>query len=430
MQRRAGFALVTSLLVMLVIAALGVGGVFLSNMNLRIAENTRTQAMARFNAESGMDQMYTILAASVLAETQAVLPANFDAVNDLVAAWDTTDGWELVRYQRQAGSGRNGADQAELRVRGTAPRNAQHVVDAVVEAVATPAQTGDGYSIFGEGIVSLQNIDLAGAGTFDIPFHAGGNIDLRAATVVEGNSMIFAGSSCRWGAPPRSCTAGDPPEVDAPDFVELRQAVIDAQDPDDYAACAANPQSGNVTINNVSGGLVCLAPGANATVIGNVDDLTIIGDDSTTVNLDARTGDPTDDEVRGVTVVSRTITFGSGAAFYGENTIIAIDDITFGKNVVSNDGNARTFIVTEGNFELQGTGATDIYASFWVGGTFAWRGTPNNFRGTIVSVGEIFGAGCGAFCNIRPPDDLINEFVPGGDGSGAAGWGLWVLSRR
>ena len=431
MQRRAGFALTTSLLVMLVIAALGVGAVFLSNMNLRIAENTRTQAIARYNAESGMDQMYTILAASVLDETSAVLPLTQAEVETLIAAWDTIDGWQLVRYRHSPGTGTNGADQAEIRVRGTAPRNAQHVVDAFVEAVATPTTTGDGYSIFGEGIVSLQNIDLAGAGTFDIPFHAGGNINLRAATVVGGNSMIFAGANCRWGAPPRSCTAGDPPEVEAPEFDVLRDAVIAAQNPTDYATCSTTGLlSGSVTINSDSNRLVCLAPGATATVIGNVSNVTIIGDDTTTVHLDARTGDPSDDEVRGVTVVSRTVTFGSGAAFHGENTIIAMDDITFGKNVVSNDGTARTFIVTEGNFELQGTGASSIYASFWVGGSFAWRGTPNTFRGTIVAVGDIFGAGCGAFCNIQPPRDLVNEFVPDGDAGSSGGWGIWVLSRR
>lgn len=430
MQRHHGFALVTSLLVMLVIAALGVGAVFLSNMNLRIAENTRTQAIARFNAESGMDQMYTILAASVLDEASAVLPANEGAVRTLMQSWDIIQGWDLVSYERHAGSGTNGADRAEIRVRGTAPRNARHEVNAVVEAVATPTSTGDGYSIFGEGIVTLSNIDLAGAGTFDIPFHAGGTIDLRAATVVPGNSMVFAGASCRWGAPPRSCTAGSPPEVDAPDFDELRDAVIAAQDPLAYATCEATPRSGTVTINGESNTIVCLAPGATANVIGNVNNLTIVGDDTTSVNIDARTGDPTDDEVRGLTVVSRTITFGSSAAFHGENTIIARDDITFGKNVVSNDGTARTFIVTEGDFELQGTGASNIFASFWVGGSFAWRGTPNTFRGTIVAVGDIFGAGCGAFCTIRPPDDLVNQFVPEGDGDDAGGWGIWVLSRR
>lgn len=447
MQRRAGFALTTSLLVMLVIAALGVGAVFLSNMNLRIAENTRTQAIARYNAESGMDQMYTILAASVLDEASAVLPQTQAEVETLMSAWDVIEGWQLVRYRHSAGTGTNGADQAEIRVRGIAPRNAQHVVDAFVEAVATPTTTGDGYSIFGEGIVSLQNIDLAGSGTFDIPFHAGGNIDLRAATVVGGNSMIFAGSSCRWGAPPRSCTAGSPPEVEAPDFDVLRQAVLASQeDAASIAACTASAgydlfdptvarppvtsPTVNVTINSESNSLVCLPPGATATVIGNVSNVTIIGDDTTTVHLDARTGDPSNDEVRGVTVVSRTVTFGGGAAFHGENTIIAMDDITFGKNVVSNDGTARTFIVTEGNFELQGTGASSIYASFWVGGTFAWRGTPNTFRGTIVSVGDIFGAGCGAFCNIQPPRDLVNEFVPDGDAGSSGGWGIWVLSRR
>lgn len=427
--RNAGFALVTSLMVMLVIGALAAGAVFLSNTNLRIAENTRANAMARYNAEGGMDESYVVLAAYVLNQGSMTLPSNQAEFEAELANWDLGSGWTVAGYERYAGTGLNGADQARVRIRGTAPRNASHLVEALVEAVITPASTATGYTLFGEGFVSLQDIDIAGNGIFDIPFWAGGNIDLRAATVVPGNSMVASGGSCRWGAPPRSCnTTGDPPDVPAPEFDVLRQAVIDAQDPAAVTACLAAPR-GSGTIIQSDGPLVCLADYASVTVSGNVQGLVVIGNETTTVALDARTGDPTDDSVPGIVVVSGTVNFGNNASFYGENTIVAVNDIEFGKNVVSHDDTARTFIVTEGDFTLRGTGATNIYASFWVGGTFNWNGTPDNFRGTIVAVGDITGNGCGN-CTIRPPRELENTFIPVDPNDDAAGWGIWVLARR
>lgn len=428
-----GFALVTSLLVLLVIAALATGALFLSNMNLRIAENTMTNAIARFNAESGLDQTYVVMASYVLGEGKTVLPADLGELTAELAEWDMTDGWQVVGYERYVGTGRNGADQARVRVRGTGPRNARHDVEALVEAVISPSHSAEGYTLFGEGFVALEDIDIAGGGTYDIPFWAGGSINLRSATVVEGNSIVASGGSCRWGAPPRDCNAGDeergPPPVEAPDFDALRQAVMDNQDPAALAACLANPFSGS-SITASDGPLVCLPNGASVTISSARPGLVVIGNSTTRVQISTRTGSDTDDSVPGVTVVSSEVTFGAGAEFYGTNTIIAEKDIVFGKNVVSRDETARTFIVTEGNFTLSGTGASNIYASFWVGGDFNWNGTPNNFRGTIVAAGSISGNGCGSFCNIRPPDELENVYIPIDSDDDAGGWGIWVLARR
>jgi len=425
-----GFALVTSLLVMLVISALAAGAVFLSNMNLRIAENTRSNAIARFNAESGMDQLYVVLASYVLNEGELHLPADISALNAYLADWDIAHDWTVVTYERFDSVGRNGADRARVVVRGNGPRNAAHQVEALVEAVISPAHSSSGYTLFGEGFVALQDIDISGTGTYNIPFWAGGNINLRSATVVEGNSIVAAGGSCRWGAPPRNCNGdGEPPDVPVPDFAALRDAVIDAQDEAQVEACLASPRGGGL-ITQADGPLVCLADGANVTVSGNVQGLVIIGNETTKVHIDARTGSTTDDGVPGIIVVSDEVTFGSNAEFYGENTIVSRKSITFGKNVVSHDETARTFIVTEGNFTLQGTGATSIYASFWVGGNFVWNGTPDVFRGTIVAVGDITGNGCGSFCSIEPPEELENSFIPVDPEDKAAGWGIWVLSRR
>lgn len=429
-RRISGFALVTSLLIMLVLAALAVGAVFLSNMNLRIAENTRAGAIARYNAESGMDQTYVVLAAHVLEGGSLRLPADQAEFASLFEGLEVESDWTIVGYERFDATGRNGADQARIRLRGNGPRGGSYTVEALVEAVISPATSASGYTLFGEGFVSLEDIDIAGNGIFDIPFWAGGNIDLRAATVVPGNSMVASGGNCRWGAPPRSCnTTGASPDVPVPDFEVLRQAVLDNQDPGAVAACLAAPWSGSSVIRQNDGPLVCLPPGASVTIQGGVTGLVVIGDRTTNVTINTQTGDPSDDLTPGLVVVSGQVTFGSQASFYGENTIIAAEDVTFGKNVVSRDDTARTFIVTEGNFTLNGTGATNIYASFWVGGSFRWNGTPDNFRGTIVAVGDITGNGCGT-CTIRPPRELDNAYIPLEPETEAAGWGIWVLARR
>ena len=60
--RESGFVLITSLLVLVLLAGFGAGAFFLTNMNLRIAENTRTSAIAHYNAHEGLDVALLILA--------------------------------------------------------------------------------------------------------------------------------------------------------------------------------------------------------------------------------------------------------------------------------------------------------------------------------------------------------------------------------
>lgn len=61
MKKQDGIALIATLLIMAAIMALGVGTLFLANMNLRIAENSRTHAIARYNAEAGIEAAFVKL---------------------------------------------------------------------------------------------------------------------------------------------------------------------------------------------------------------------------------------------------------------------------------------------------------------------------------------------------------------------------------
>src|SRR5690554_6151811 len=61
-MRQQGFVLITSLLVLVVLSAIGAGAFFLTNMNLKIAENTRSATVAQYNAHEGLDVALLILA--------------------------------------------------------------------------------------------------------------------------------------------------------------------------------------------------------------------------------------------------------------------------------------------------------------------------------------------------------------------------------
>src|SRR5690554_2391877 len=81
MKRQEGFALIASLLVLLVLAIMGLGSIFLTQINLRIAENSRTGAIARFNAEAGLDSAFVVLAGAFRESTS--VPSDIDEFRTL-----------------------------------------------------------------------------------------------------------------------------------------------------------------------------------------------------------------------------------------------------------------------------------------------------------------------------------------------------------
>ena len=447
MRKRQGFALVTSLLILLVLSGLGVGAAFLANVNLRVAENTATQAQARFNAQEGIDIAFLLLAREFREER--ALPSGGSAALDRAAFLNAFPGFETAAYEL-VGYQVFGPDPdvddsyetARVQVRGIGARGAEHVAEALIEAVARIVPGGEGYSVFEEGFVSNGDCDIAGRPQIGVNFHCGRDIDIRAGSFVDGAKGTAVGECTGGGV----CESGGPaPEVPLPDFDSLRQEIIAYAEEEvlgfDMDTCVA-PTGATFSGSNA---VLCLEPGQEITITGNVRDLIVIGDETTRVVLDAVAGDPNDTSVNGVTVVSGDIKFHTNldvpcdseddliwtnAEFHGTNTIVAKEEICFGQNVTSRDFYARTFIVTEDDFTLRGTGARDIIASFWVGGTFRYNGTPNTFKATVVANTTIFGAGAGAFNTIVPPEGLENWLVPRDSSPSFVGAGIRVLGRR
>lgn len=418
-----GFALIASLLVLLVLSVLGLGSVFLTQMNLRIAENGRTSAIARYNAEAGLDSAFVVLAATF--RDNLTVPESLEEFREDFPSFETasyrfapTDGYTLF------------ADgTVRIRMVGLGPRNAEHEVEALVRPQLQPLPGGSGESIFGEGFVSKTGITLNGNGTYDINFWSGGGINIHPGKLNAGRVARAAGSECRTGGEGECYTHQPQPEVPMPVFSTLRDDMI-AKAERDFPGFSMEECEFRTGSFSGSNAVICVPNGGTLTIVGDVSNLIVIGDVSTTVTLDARTGSATDDEVPGLTVASGRVTFGGAAAFHGTNTIAAQSNMEFGSNIISHDEVARTFIVTEGSFTLVGTGATDMFASFWVGGQFEVRGTPDRFRGTVVANSTIIRNGGGSFHTISDPAGLDNELIPDDPLPAYTAAGIRVLSRR
>src|SRR5690606_3354992 len=118
MRSRRGIALVASLAVLAVVAMVGVGSYFLANVNLRIASNTRSHVIARYNAESGLDHAL-IIAAREFRNSNGVLPAE-DQFTTFFSGVPQVLGAQVVGYERYSDT------EATVQVRGFAPNGARY----------------------------------------------------------------------------------------------------------------------------------------------------------------------------------------------------------------------------------------------------------------------------------------------------------------
>lgn len=417
-----GIALVASLIVLAVMTVLGLSAMFLTNMNLKIAENGRSGAIARFNAEAGLDSAFVVLSGAF--KEALAIPADITEFRTDFPGFETAD----YTFAPTNGYTVFADGSVRVRIRGFGPNGARYEAEALAMPQLVPVPGTIDYSIFGEGFVARQDINMNGNGTFDINFWSGGNITLNAATLKAGRTASAHGSTCK--VKNGTCLTNQPaPDVPLPVFADLRNQVIGLvmEENPSFTMESCDTRTGYYSTSNR---VICVPPGGSLTIDSAVTNLTVIADISSTVTIDAPVGSPSDDLVKGITVVAGKLLFGGRAAFYGTNTLVAFHDIEFGKNVISHDDVARTFIVTEGNFTLSGTGATDMYASFWVGGTFTVNGTPDRFHGTVVSNETIVKNGGASFSTITTPGAIENPLIPEDPDPTYVGAGVRVVSRR
>lgn len=152
---RAGIALVTVLMALAAILMLGVGTMVLTNANLMVAQNLAGSAVARANAEAGIDA--TMAAMRAAFEADGTLPVGITAAPTSELPSGTLDYAfaEAPRWHDQ---------QVVIRVVGYGPRNAEYVSEARLSFGG--AATGGG-SPFTGAVVGCEGVTLQGSGTID-----------------------------------------------------------------------------------------------------------------------------------------------------------------------------------------------------------------------------------------------------------------------
>lgn len=162
MKRQDGIALIASLLIMAAIMALGVGTLFLSTMNLKIAENSRTHAAARYNAEAGLE----VAVLKLKQDYKATTPNQFPDTLTLPTSPDSTVTYQAVgsgsTYTAYSTGGLR--TQARVVILGTGPNNARYQTEAFLSSTSVAGASSAGR--YGRGLVAEGFLNINGRATY------------------------------------------------------------------------------------------------------------------------------------------------------------------------------------------------------------------------------------------------------------------------
>lgn len=407
MQRRHGFAIVTSLLVMIVIAGLGAGAVFLTTTNLRIAENTRSAMVAQYNAEAGLDLALVALAQAYRAD------ASLPSLSQLRAQVPAIGGFEITELTLDGLEG-------IVRVQGLGPSGSAHTTGARFAAVDTQIGATESVDpLMGVGFVTNGDIFLPGNGTFDLSMWAGGTVEATGGRSALGVGRVAraAGSLCRIGR--TAClTEEPPPEVGPFSFETGRSQLATEAGP---CTLTLDPHVGSYSLAFATDEVICVGPSVHLTVMGDVTNTRILGHASSRVTFQGNAVPATPGGV-GVKIAAGRVDL-TGGTMRGENTVFAVNSIVLDKNVLSHDRVVRTVLATESDIRLNGGGNRNAYATFWANGNFCFNGTLNRFIGSVMTMNDasVPNPVCGQTEGIRVngsiseaslPEDIDNPNAP------------------
>jgi hypothetical protein len=249
-RRQSGIAIITVLVVLVAIAILGAGAIYLTRVNLTIAGNARANATARSNAETGIQAALVRLENAFRASYQAdPLAAELPATLTLpsVSGPGFSPQFSLVSYARDSVN----SASAVVRVSGTGPASAEHVSEVLVVMFPGEPEFPPGFSfglasegqIFVNGSSSYINAGIHGNDGFSLTGNVGDdffvctdrNPTTGVCTATEAVPLADAPVSASPGAtlcsPADLCDAGIPQTLVAPidvnpAFVPKRLAAV------------------------------------------------------------------------------------------------------------------------------------------------------------------------------------------------------------
>jgi hypothetical protein len=169
-----GIAIVSVLLVMVAVMLLGLGTLFLTQMNLGIAQNVKGNALAEDNATSGMSAALVTL--QEYYSKNSALPSTFQELKQLtpdsISGQGYSPSYSLVSYVPLT------SDTATITVNGTVPGNAEYVSAALIQISGKPS------------LPSFFDYGLATEGTFK----ASGSANYVSAGIHANEGFRLSGS--------------------------------------------------------------------------------------------------------------------------------------------------------------------------------------------------------------------------------------------
>jgi hypothetical protein len=397
--RQGGFAIITALLVLVAISALAVGAFFLTSTNLQLAQNVRTQAVAKYNSEKWLDVALIMLADGYVKLDR--LPTRTELEPFLIQS----DEFEITRYSVNS-SGTVG----EIQVTGRALRGesggpvARHPVSARFEGARA-----SGASNAGPGFISGQDIEIDGASTFMLNMHAGRDLTISGNTKLGPLFSYMSGTeTCDLGTA-GECLKNQPPPYLPPLVWEDEHKKLF----DEY--CADQPihpvPHNSFTFGVVAPNSVICLPESGHFIFSDVSvlkNVTIVGGPFTRVTLEAGSGgiNPEAGEDQALRLIAGDIILAPGKELSNRNQVMARGNVILNRGVtyapveeIDEDGVKRirayvqTLIRAGNDIVFAGSGGSGTYAKVIANGKFCRSGTGGGrFFGTIIAAaGDAYG---------------------------------------
>lgn len=442
-----GFALVTSLLVMVVILLLGVGSMYLTRSNLKVAENVQVSATARGNAEIGLDA--SLLYLERYLEEHGVLPSAAEFVLPLVQGGSSVqfalaDRGEYVGYS-VAEVNVDGAQfqRVTLQVEGQGPRSGAYVAELVADVSLGGGGGNEVIPLFGQGVSARRLVTVNGGPTFlDAGLHGNTGYTLNGFKVdafrrcVERNANGTCRTDRKYSGPPYPVTAAvgersytcninpgnndicdwGPVQLVADPFIdpETGQPRFDPsyEGPRNAALCAIayNPNAGcgSARMENLNN-LACTVTHSGYPTMNRASDLPGLGfRPGAVVCINGGVNFPSGADLSGVTVVARDSMNFNGESHGLDDTMLV--SIRGGVNLNGKQTLRNTRIFSQHSLNMNGktsmVGTTTIASA----GSVTFNGSTGNNDGVsrlaVVAGGDIIFNGS---------SDTWGGFLAGGD---------------
>jgi Tfp pilus assembly protein PilX len=428
MRNNRGIAIVASIIVMVVILALGVGSMFLTQNNLKTAENVRSNAVAKSNAESGLDVAYELL--------RDYYATNKKLPEQPVTFSDDTYAVSYFPYNEEEG---------RMQSVGTSSSGAEFISEAIFSVAAgkssIPPELIKGLTSEGEVRVNGGASLYVDAGVHgNSGFWLGGDFrvceerdalglctEFDPATIADADlpvSLSNPNGSCRVRS--TTCNANnylEPAISIGVNYLSRRNRAADLNgdgnfNPDNYRSSLDCATALTGTTGNAMTGRKICASGAVTLQNADLTDVTIITNGNITLNGTSTLNNVTLISLNGTVIMGTSdntnvrifsqnaMTFsGSNKSplswtWNGENTIATASNITINGSgrhdniinpIINEDGsvNIGLAIIAEGNITFNGSNdERDYYTAFVSGGTFTQNGR-SRFFGSIASRGTL-----------------------------------------